>query len=123
MPAIGYKRARPGRRRSIRQVLDLQEGAHEMAMGLRVNFKAASDSDERARVASAYANIGKMWCTAQDSKREILGKPKAGVLKQDHQKTRRILCWEPQPWKPVEAPREAPVESNTPEADLPKPVA
>ncbi len=34
-----------------------------------------------ARVASAFANLGKSWCPVQDAKREILGKPKAGVPK------------------------------------------
>jgi hypothetical protein len=66
-----------------------------MAMGLREKFAAASDCDERARVASAYANIGKMWCSAQDAKREILGKPKAGVRKHAvEKKNKPTWYWE-----------------------------
>jgi hypothetical protein len=95
LPANGCKRIRPGRRKSLRQVLDLQEAAHEMAQGLRENFKGARDSEERARVASALANIGKMWCSAQDAKREILGKPKAGVRKHAVEKRRRVPDWFP----------------------------
>jgi hypothetical protein len=72
-------------------VLDLQETAHEMALGLRDNFKGASDCEERARVASALANIGKMWCSAQDAKREILGKPKAGVRKHAVEKKDKFM--------------------------------
>ena len=69
-----------------------------MALGLRDNFKGASGCDERARVASALANIGKMWCSAQDAKREILGKPKAGVFKPERPKPKR-----PREREPVES--------------------
>jgi hypothetical protein len=111
MPANGSKRIRPGRRLSLRQVLDFQEGAHEMAMGLREDFKAASDGGERARVASALANIGKMWCSTQDSKREILGKPKAGVRKHEVEKKKtkpdRGMWDGPIEFDPSESPTES----------------
>jgi hypothetical protein len=48
---------------------------------LHDDFLGATDREERARVASAIANLGKAWVSLQDSKREILGRPKAGVLK------------------------------------------
>ena len=85
-PANGSKRIRPGRRLSLRQVLDFQDIAHGAALGLRDDFLGATDREQRARVASSIANLGKCWATLQDSKREILGKPKAGVLKPERPK-------------------------------------
>ena len=86
VPTNGSKRARPGRRLSLRQVLDLQDIAHEVAVGLRGDFNATSDREERARVGSSISNIAKAWATLQDSKREILGKPRAGVFKPERKK-------------------------------------
>ena len=60
-----------------------------MALGLRGDFNASSDHEERARVAGALANLGKSFVSLQDSKREILGKPKAGVLKPEDAKSKR----------------------------------
>ena len=75
----GATRIRPGRRLSLRQVVDLQQITHKAAMGLNGDFEATSDRQERARVASAISNLGKSWVALQDAKREILGRPKAGV--------------------------------------------
>ena len=88
-PATGATRIKPGRRTSLRQVIDFQQIAHEAAQGLRADFTGTQDRDERARVASAIANLGKSWCSLQDSKREILGRPKAGVLKPESAKARQ----------------------------------
>ena len=89
LPANGSKRIRPGRRLSLRQVLDFQDIAHEAAKGLSADFQGTTDREQRARVASSIANLGKCWATLQDSKREILGKPKAGVLKPERPKRKR----------------------------------
>jgi hypothetical protein len=79
----------------LHQVLAFQEIAHETAKGLHGDFLAASDREERARVASSIANLGKAWCSLQDAKREILGRPKAGVFKSqekpDKRKRRRFF--------------------------------
>ena len=82
-PSNGTKRIRPGRRLALRQVLDFQEIAHGAAKGLHEDFQGTKDREERARVASAISNLGKTWISLQDSKREILGRPKAGVRKQE----------------------------------------
>ena len=63
--------------------------AHEAALGLAGDFRETHDKEERARVALAIASLGKSWTTFQDSKREILGRPKAGVLKPEHKKAKR----------------------------------
>ena len=58
-------------------------------MGLRDDFLGTTDREQRARVGSSIANLGKCWATLQDSKREILGRPKAGVLKPERPKPKR----------------------------------
>ena len=88
-PAIGATRIKPGRRTSLRQVIDFQQIAHEAAQGLRADFTGTRDREERARVAGAIANLGKSWCSLQDAKREILGRPKAGSLKPEDAKARQ----------------------------------
>jgi hypothetical protein len=79
--ANGTKRVRPGRRLSLRQVVELQGIVFEAGKGLAADFQEMKEGEERARVASAIANLAKGWVSLQDSKREILGKPKAGVRK------------------------------------------
>ena len=73
----------------MQQVLDIQALTHAAAMGLGEDFRGTDDKEERARVALAIASLGKSWTTLQDSKREILGRPKAGVLKPQNQKSKR----------------------------------
>ena len=109
MPANGTQRVRPGRRLSLRQVVDLQNFSYEAAKGLSADFQGTSDREERARVASAISNLAKGWVSLQDAKREILGKPKAGVRKHAvEKKPKRTPYWEmPEPMF-VETPGEAP---------------
>ncbi len=73
----------------MRQVLDIQALTHAAAMGLGEDFRGTSDKEGRSRVALAIASLGKSWTTLQDSKREILGRPKAGVLKPEHKRSKR----------------------------------
>jgi hypothetical protein len=109
MPVNGCKRARPGRRLSLRQVLDLQQIAHEVAVGLQGDFNATGDREERARVGSSISNVAKAWATLQDAKREILGKPKAGVFKPERQKPKPKPHWQDGPigFDPSESPTES----------------
>jgi hypothetical protein len=81
----GTARVKPGRRTSLRHVVDLQDIIHGAALGLKVDFHASCDREERARVANAMSNLGKSWCSLQDTKREIQGKPKAGIRKPEQQ--------------------------------------
>ncbi len=118
MPANGCKRVRPGRRLSLHQVLAIQEIAHEAALGLRDDFRDTKDREQRARVASAIANLGKSWVSLQDAKREILGKPKAGVRKHAVEKTPKR---KPNGFGPIgtpftELPDNAPLAAETPAA-------
>lgn len=114
VPASGTKRVRPGRRLSLRQVVELQDIAFQAAKGLIADFQETSEKEERARVASAISNLAKGWVSLQDAKREILGKPKAGVRKHAVEKKPKPnpYChgWEPTPAfremdEPVTAPQ------------------
>jgi len=80
-PANGTKRVRPGRRLSLRQVVDFQTFSFDAAKGLSADFQETKDKEIRARVAAGISNLAKGWVSLQDAKREILGKPKAGVRK------------------------------------------
>ncbi len=91
-PVNAARRIRPGRRQSLRQVLDLQDIAHRAAKGLEEDFNRTESREERARVAGAISNLGKAWVSLQDSKREILGRPKAGVRKVDAKKDSAKVC-------------------------------
>lgn len=113
IPASGTKRVRPGRRLSLRQVVELQDIAFQAAQGLIADFKETSEKEERARVASAISNLAKGWVSLQDSKREILGKPRAGVRKHPVEKEPkrnsagdkwRILDLEPEPGVQAQGP-------------------
>ncbi len=73
----------------MRQVLDFQALTHAAAMGLGEDFRETSDKEERSRVAMAISSLGKSWTTLQDSKREILGRPKAGILRPEQKKSKR----------------------------------
>jgi hypothetical protein len=72
----------------LRQVVDLQSFSFEAAKGLVADFQQTTDKEERARVASAISNLGKAWVSLQDSKREILGRPKAGAFKAERRKSK-----------------------------------
>ena len=73
----------------MHQVLDVQLITHELAMGLAGDFRETSDKEERARLSLAIAGLGKSWVSLQDAKREVLGRPKAGVLKPEQKKSKR----------------------------------
>jgi len=89
VPANNGRRDRRGRWLSLGQVLDFQEIMHEMALGWRSDLSGSSDREERARLAAALSNLGKSFGSLQAAKREILGKPKAGVLKPENLQTKR----------------------------------
>jgi hypothetical protein len=85
-PVNGAVRIRPGRRDSLRQVLELQRATHETALLVARDAKETSECGERARAASALANLGKSWNTLQDAKRVILGRPLPGSLRPEKAK-------------------------------------
>jgi hypothetical protein len=116
MHANGTNRVRPGRRLSLRQVVDLQGFSFEAAKGLSADFQATGDKEERARVASAISNLAKGWVSLQDAKREILGKPKAGVRKHAVEQKPK-----PKPYWEFAEPIDLADEGDTPPAEKSSP--
>jgi|SRR6266567_4221609 len=120
MLANGIHRVRPGRRLSLRQVVDLQKFSFEAAKGLSADFQETTDKEERARVASAISNLAKGWVSLQDAKREILGRPRAGVRKHAVEKHKRrevvapLASWSsaaPASPSPAAVPTDRPAET------------
>jgi hypothetical protein len=73
---------RPGRLGSLRQVVDLQRATFEGALlAVQDARSCGADRQERARCASALANLGKSWNTLRDAKRAILGGPLPSPLR------------------------------------------
>ena len=94
-PANGAKRVRPGRSLSLRQVVDFQTFSFDVAKGLSADFQETKDKEMRARVAAGISNLAKGWVSLQDAKREILGKPRAGVRKHAvERKSKRKPYWQ-----------------------------
>lgn len=82
LPANLINRAKPmklGRRNSLLQVLDIQQISQDVVRILRADVEKETDKKVRAQLASAIAQLGRSWCSLQDTKREILGKPRVGT--------------------------------------------
>ena len=76
---------------SLRQVTDLQREMHEVALLVAKDAKDTTEPEERARAASALANLGKSWNTLQDAKRVILGRPLPGSLRPEKAKPKNSV--------------------------------
>jgi hypothetical protein len=76
---------------SLRQVTDLQREMHEVALLVAKDAKDTTKPEERARAASALANLGKSWNTLQDAKRVILGRSLPGSLRSEKAKLKNSV--------------------------------
>lgn len=74
-------RNQPGRRKSLTQVLNMQDAVYETCMMLRDDMCESTDKEERARIASAIASTCKGWDSLEDRKRVIRGQPLPGSLR------------------------------------------
>ena len=90
-PVSAAVRIRHGKRYSLRQVTDFQRETHEVAMLVAKDAKNTIKPEERARAASALANLGKSWNTLQDAKRVILGRPLPGSLRPEKAKPKNSV--------------------------------
>lgn len=79
---------RESNRNSLGQALDIQRITHQSALTLQSIFVQTEDSNLKSKLATVISALGKTWVALQDSKREILGKPKAGSLRPTGIKTR-----------------------------------
>ena len=73
-PVNAAVRIRPGKRHSIRQVLQLQDALYDSALSLRAILQGEADNDLRARVASALAQLTRSWDTLENRKRILRGR-------------------------------------------------
>jgi hypothetical protein len=76
---------------SLRQVTDLQREMHEVALLVAKDAKDTTKPEERARAASALADLGKSWNTLQDAKRVILGRSLPGSLRSEKAKLKNSV--------------------------------
>src|SRR3974390_2048968 len=67
----GKSLPKPGRRLATRQVLDMQQAMYKTALLLEKDALECTDREERARVASALANLAKGWDSLENRKRII----------------------------------------------------
>ena len=67
---------------------EMQRATHEVALLVAKDAKDTIKPEERARAASALANLGKSWNTLHDAKRVILGRPLPGSLRPEKAKPR-----------------------------------
>jgi hypothetical protein len=73
----------------------LQRVTHETALLVATDAKETAKREERARAASALANLGKSWNTLQDAKRVILGRPLPGSLRPEKAKPKHPVRLQP----------------------------
>src|SRR3974390_1244835 len=84
----GKSLPKPGRRLATRQVLDMQQAMYKTALLLEKDALECSDREERARVASALANLAKGWDALENRKRILRGKPLPGSLRPEKVKAK-----------------------------------
>jgi hypothetical protein len=73
-PANGKARIKPGRRSSLAQLVEMQRATNEAAAVLGADaVDRALNPEQRARAATALANLVKAWNSAEGSKRVIRG--------------------------------------------------
>jgi hypothetical protein len=73
--------------------MELNRAPNAVAGAIQQPPRATTDREERARIAAGIANLGKSWSTLQDTKREILGRPRAGSLRPENKPNPRIRSW------------------------------
>jgi hypothetical protein len=72
---------RPGKRTSLRQVLQLQQAAFETVQLLKADAATAEDPELRARIGSSMAQLLRAWDIGENRKRILRGKPLPGSFK------------------------------------------
>jgi hypothetical protein len=113
-------RPKPGRRVSLRQVLDLQEAAYKAALLLRSDIEKVESEQNRARIATSIAHLSRAWTILESAKRAIRGGKKVKPVDADDFTVtyRRVAGKKPPAEPPVR--RRLPVAAA---ADAAEPVA
>jgi hypothetical protein len=85
MPRLNYSK-----RAAIRQAIDMQKLCFAGAQLLDQDLRAATDKEERARVATALGNLVRNGSVLQESVRVLKGDPMPGKLKPEPKLVRRF---------------------------------
>ena len=88
-PANAKVRIRPGKRRALRQVLELQDAAFDGVILLKGDMAKSGNPQERARLASALSALVRSWDCAEERKRILRNRPLPGSLSPGRPKTTR----------------------------------
>lgn len=116
VPVNAAVRIRPGKRNSLRQLLQVQQVAFRSILALEEDLVRSEDVALRARTGSSIAQLARSWDALEDRKRILRGRPLPGSLKPEKEKPKRIPYWhavpleEPEPTEPPAKAREAEYE-------------
>ena len=88
-PVSAAVRIRPGKRNSLRQVLQLQQATFDTALALKGDAIASGDANLRARIGSSLAQLARSWDTLEDRKRILRGRPLPGSFKPEKTKAKQ----------------------------------
>ena len=90
-PVSAAVRIRPGKRNSLRQVLQLQQAAFDTTLLLKEDVLGSQDATLRARIGSSIAQLVRSWDTLEDRKRILRGRPLPGSFKPEKEKPKSKL--------------------------------
>jgi hypothetical protein len=85
-PVSAAVRIRPGKRNSLRQVLQLQQATYDTTLALKEDVVRSEDVALRARTASSIAQLARSWDTLENRKRVLRGRPLPGSLRPEKAK-------------------------------------
>jgi hypothetical protein len=89
-PVSAAIRIRPGKRNSLRQVLQLQQATYDTALALKEDVVRSEDVALRARTASSIAQLARSWDTLENRKRVLRGRPLPGSLRPEKAKPKNL---------------------------------
>jgi hypothetical protein len=88
-PVSAAVRIRPGKRNSLRQVLQLQQATFDTILLLKEDAVRSEDAALRARIGSSLAQLVRSFDTLEDRKRVLRNRPLPGSFKPEKEKPRR----------------------------------
>jgi hypothetical protein len=108
-------RIRPGKRNSLRNVLQLQDALAETMFLLGQDAAHSADASLRARIGSSIAQLARSWDTLENRKRVLRGRPLPGSFKPEKPEPKGYKPWEshfhePMFTDPSESPQVPPSE-------------
>jgi hypothetical protein len=90
-PISAAVRIRPGKRNSLRQVLQLQQATFDTVLTLKEDVVRSEDVALRARTASSIARLARSWDTFENRKRVLRGRPLPDSLRPEKAKPKHTV--------------------------------